>query len=161
MYRNISKMIREFGEEFRIVPKTWILPEDYRRFKKEREDTETTKLWILKPANSSCGRGIKILTKTSHIPKRGNQVVCEYIARPHLLNGFKYDLRLYVFITSYEPLTIYLYQEGLVRFATEPYNTKNTKVKFAHLTNFSVNKKSQTYKEVNISFMLKRIHLGR
>lgn len=66
--------------------------------------------------------------------------------KPHLINGFKYDLRLYVFITSYEPLTIYLYREGLVRFATQPYNTKNTKLKFAHLTNFSVNKKSETYK---------------
>lgn len=111
-------MIKEFGEDFRIVPKTWILPEDYRRFQKERDDTENAKLWILKPANSSCGRGIKILTKSTHIPRKGNQVVCEYIAHPHLLNGFKYDLRLYVFITSYEPLTIYLYQEGLVRFAT-------------------------------------------
>lgn len=66
--------------------------------------------------------------------------------RPHLLNGYKYDLRLYVFITSYEPLTIYLYKEGLVRFATSPYNTKNIKQKFAHLTNFSVNKKASNYK---------------
>jgi tubulin polyglutamylase TTLL4 len=66
--------------------------------------------------------------------------------KPHLINGYKYDLRLYVFITSYEPLTIYLYHEGLVRFATQPYNTKNTKVRFAHLTNFSVNKKATNYK---------------
>ncbi len=31
-------MTREFGEEYRIVPKTWIFPEDIRRFTKERED---------------------------------------------------------------------------------------------------------------------------
>jgi len=66
--------------------------------------------------------------------------------KPHLINGFKYDLRLYVFITSYEPLTVYLYREGLVRFATQPYNTKNTKVRFAHLTNFSVNKKATNFR---------------
>ena len=71
MYRNIYKMIREHGEEYKIVPKTWILPEDYSKFKKEREDTEKAKLWILKPANSSCGRGIKVITKNSKIPKRG------------------------------------------------------------------------------------------
>jgi len=118
MYRHVSKMTREFGDEYRLVPKTWILPEDYRRFQKEREDTEAPKLWILKPANSSCGRGIKILTKGSSIPKKGPHVACEYIMKPHLINGYKYDLRLYVLITSYEPLTIYLYKEGLVRFAT-------------------------------------------
>jgi hypothetical protein len=32
MYRNISKMIREFGDDYRIVPKTYILPDDYRKF---------------------------------------------------------------------------------------------------------------------------------
>jgi hypothetical protein len=32
MYRNVSKMIREFGEEYKIVPDTWIFPEDLRRF---------------------------------------------------------------------------------------------------------------------------------
>jgi hypothetical protein len=32
MYKNISKMIREHGEEYRIVPKTYVLPEDYRKF---------------------------------------------------------------------------------------------------------------------------------
>jgi hypothetical protein len=64
-------MIREFGEECRIVPKTWILPEDTRRLQKEREDEEEKRLWILKPANSSCGRGIRILTKNSSLPKKG------------------------------------------------------------------------------------------
>jgi len=67
--------------------------------------------------------------------------------KPHLLGGYKYDLRLYVLITSFEPLTIYLYQDGLVRFATQPYTTKNRKSRFAHLTNFSVNKKASNYKK--------------
>ena len=104
-------------------------------------------LWILKPAASSCGRGIKILSKYSSIPKRGPYVVNQYIMKPHLLGGFKYDLRLYVLVTSFEPLTIYMYQDGLVRFATQPYTTKNRKSRFAHLTNFSVNKKASNYKK--------------
>jgi len=66
--------------------------------------------------------------------------------RPHLLNEFKYDLRIYVFVTSYDPLTIYVYKDGLVRFATQPYSTKNRKSRFAHLTNFSVNKKALNFK---------------
>jgi tubulin polyglutamylase TTLL4 len=67
---------------------------------------------------------------------------------PHIFNGFKYDLRVYVLVTSFDPLRVYVYNEGLVRFATEPYTNdpKELKKKFVHLTNFSINKKSANFK---------------
>jgi len=66
---------------------------------------------------------------------------------PHIFNGYKYDLRVYVLVTSYDPLRVYIYNEGLVRFATELYTNdpKDLKTKFIHLTNFSVNKKSDKF----------------
>ena len=48
-------------------------------------------------------------------------------------------------VTSYDPLTIFVYPEGLVRFATQPYSTRHKGSRFAHLTNFSVNRKSKNY----------------
>lgn len=116
-----------------------------------------SKLWIYKPAASSQGRGIKIIKScTDELPqcRPGHTcVVSEYIKDPLLFNGFKFDLRIYVAITSINPLRIYIYEEGLTRFATCPYKTdpmdpasKRTK-KFMHLTNFSINKKSRTYAE--------------
>ena len=38
MFRNISAQMREYGEEYNIVPKTWILPYDLRLFQKERDE---------------------------------------------------------------------------------------------------------------------------
>jgi len=76
-----------------------------------------------------------------------NRIISEYIANPHLINGFKYDLRLYVLVSSYDPLRIYLYEEGLTRFATEPYttSTKEVKKRYIHLTNYSVNKYAKKF----------------
>ena len=49
-------------------------------------------------------------------------------------------MRIYVAITSINPLRIYIYEEGLVRFASEKYDTSDLKNVFSHLTNYSINK---------------------
>lgn len=45
-------------------------------------------------------------------------VASEYIDNPLLIDGFKFDLRVYVALVSINPLRIYMYEDGLVRFAT-------------------------------------------
>ena len=71
----------------------------------------------------------------------------KYVSKPHLINGHKYDLRLYVLVTSMDPMRIYLFKDGLVRLATVPYSTSKSSLKqrFVHLTNYSVNKKAEGY----------------
>ena len=70
----------------------------------------------------------------------------EYLCKPLLINGYKSDLRLYVLVTSVKPLTIYLYEEGLVRFATEPYSLVDQDL-LGHLTNYSLNKDSHLFQD--------------
>jgi len=69
------------------------------------------------------------------------------LSDPHLIDGFKYDLRLYVLVISYDPLKIYFYNEGLVRFATIKYSVdkENIDEKMIHLTNYTLNKDGDNF----------------
>ena len=86
--------------------------------------------------------GASLLTDEIHEHKG---VVSQYIDPPFLLDGLKSDVRLYVLVTSFHPLTCYLYDEGLARFATEPYSTSALDERCGHLTNYSLNKHSDKF----------------
>ncbi len=152
MWKNISRLKRQFGSEFNICPKTYVFPHDYRRFIIDAKAKENKKAYyILKPVSASCANGIKILNNQMGLPKnKKGYLVSKYISKPHLIKGYKYDMRIYVLVTSYDPLVIYMYKDGLVRFCTEKYslNGKSLK-KFGHLTNYSVNKKAEKYNKNN------------
>lgn len=83
----------------------------------------------------------------SEVPIDENCVISRYIGNPLLINGLKFDLRVYVLVTCLDPWRIYIYQEGLVRFASEEYrmNEGNKGNKFSHLTNYSINKKNERF----------------
>lgn len=74
-------------------------------------------------------------------------VIQKYLHRPALWNGHKYDFRIYVLVTSViDPMTIFLYKDGLVRLASEKYDaSKNFHDPFTHLTNYSLNKKNKNF----------------
>lgn len=55
---------------------------------------------------------------------------------------------MYVLIKKLEPFEAYYCTEGMVRLCTEPYKkptNNNSKQMYMHITNFSVNKKSENY----------------
>ena len=94
----------------------------------------------------SRGRGIYIIDDIAEVSVDELSIVSRYIANPLLINGHKFDLRIYVCVTSVDPLRIYVFKEGLARFATQQYSSNVAKGnKFIHLTNYSINKKSQNY----------------
>ena len=73
-----------------------------------------------------------------------------YIDDPLLIDQLKFDLRLYVLITGVHPLRIYLYDDGMARFATRPYRSaldeESMNDLFVHLTNYSINKHNADYR---------------
>lgn len=149
MYARMARMQAMYGDKhFNFIPKTFILPKEYSTLM-DHMGKDKDQMWIVKPSASSQGRGIFLTNTIDEINPKLPQVACQYIDNPLLFNGFKFDLRVYVAITSICPLRIYMYREGLARLATVLYNSipedKNT-AKFTHLTNYSINKFNPNFK---------------
>ncbi|NXG71321.1 TTLL4 polyglutamylase, partial [Baryphthengus martii] len=149
LWRNLLKMQARCGKrEFNFFPQSFILPQDIKLLKKAWEEGASRQKWIVKPPASARGIGIQVIHKWSQLPKRRPLLVQRYLHKPYLIGGRKFDLRIYVYVTCYDPLRVYLFKDGLVRFASCKYSSsmKNLNNKFMHLTNYSVNKKNTEYK---------------
>nr|XP_026695171.1 tubulin polyglutamylase TTLL4-like isoform X1 [Ciona intestinalis] len=149
-WRNISRMQTRFGKkEFGFVPQTYIMPWDKKLLKNAWEEGSSKQKFILKPPASARGIGIRVIHKWNQVPLKKAVIVQKYLSRPYLINGSKFDLRLYVYVTSFDPLRIYLFEDGLVRFATCKYSSsmKHLSNRYMHLTNYSINKKSGEFQQ--------------
>eukprot|EP00347_Sterkiella_histriomuscorum_P024455 403331059 len=82
-----------------------------------------------------------------YIEKQNTYVIQKYMKNPALIKGHKFDFRIYVLITSViEPLSIFVFRDGLVRLASEKYDvSKNIQDMYVHLTNYSLNKKNEKF----------------
>ncbi|KAE8286542.1 putative tubulin polyglutamylase TTLL2 [Larimichthys crocea] len=149
--RNLRRMRATFGSSlYDFSPTAFILPNDYTRFLAEynklRQARGPSVYWICKPVDLSRGRGIFIFEDIKDLVYDCSVIVQRYISNPLLISGYKFDLRIYVCVKSFHPLTVYVHQEGLVRFATEKYNLSSLHNTYAHLTNTSINKFGPFYK---------------
>jgi tubulin polyglutamylase TTLL6/13 len=81
----------------------------------------------VKPEDGSQGKGIFLTRNPDSIKPSDQLVVQKYIHKPHLIDGFKYDLRVYVYVVGVNPLRVYIYSNGLARFATVNYEKPHEK----------------------------------
>lgn len=100
---------------------------------------------IVKPEGGAQGKGIYITRRLEDINPSDHSVVQRYMRSPYLIDGYKFDLRIYVLVTSCDPLKVFIYKEGMVRFATEEWDIEtatNYDNLFMHLTNYAINKEN-------------------
>ncbi|XP_035315429.1 probable tubulin polyglutamylase TTLL1 isoform X1 [Cricetulus griseus] len=139
-----------------FVPVTYMLPADYNLFVEEfRKSPSST--WIMKPCGKAQGKGIFLINKLSQIKKWSRDsktssfvsqstkeayVISLYINNPLLIGGRKFDLRLYVLVSTYRPLRCYMYKLGFCRFCTVKYTPSTSELDnmFVHLTNVAIQK---------------------
>jgi len=93
------------------------------------------------------GKGIKIYNSIDKL-KNKTGIIQVYVNNPLLIENLKFDLRIYVLILGYDPLRVFIYDEGLARFATQryqPVGKKNIKDVYMHLTNYAINKNNKNF----------------
>ncbi|RZF49121.1 hypothetical protein LSTR_LSTR008407 [Laodelphax striatellus] len=145
--RNLNRMLKLFPKDYNFFPKTWCLPADLGEVIAYSK-SHPNKTFILKPDVGCQGKGI-YLTKNVKDVKPYERMICQvYIHKPFLIDGFKFDMRIYALVTCVDPLRIFVYNDGLARFATSRYKEPaghNTTNIYMHLTNYSLNKHSRMY----------------
>ena len=114
-------------------------------------DESPGKTWILKPSSGSCGNNICLVNDYSEVMEQMNEdtyVLQTYIGKPLLLDNKKFDLRLYLALYGVDTMQAFLYEDGLGRVCTydyeEPTSSNKTNI-FMHLTNYSLNLKSEEF----------------
>lgn len=158
----------EEAQAYEFWPTTYSLPGEYSLFADtfKRFPNST---WIMKPISSSQGKGIFIFTKISQISRWKSDgrwlpieakkdapappaayVVQRYISNPYLVAGRKFDMRLYVLVTSYQPLQAWIYRGGFCRFSHIRYSNaaEDMEDMERHLTNVAVQRKGDSYDKV-------------
>ncbi|TPX46495.1 hypothetical protein SeMB42_g03667 [Synchytrium endobioticum] len=74
-------------------------------------------------------------------------IVQRYIENPFLIGGKKFDIRAYVLVTSYAPLTVYLHRNGFCRFSNTQFsmNARDISNLYIHATNVAIQKTAPNY----------------
>lgn len=146
LFEELNNMRRKFPQIINFYPPTYLLPQDYPEFQRQHHvicgRTSSAPTWVIKPRSGSCGRGIFLIQSAYEASNIEHAAVAQLMVDPLLLDGFKFDFRFFLLVSSLEPFTAFIYKEGITRVCTEPYTppTKATRDRaFMNLTNTAVN----------------------
>ncbi|KAH9100398.1 hypothetical protein LEN26_015880 [Aphanomyces euteiches] len=114
---------------------------------------DSKNVWIVKPAGMSRGRGIRVFNQLHELlayadvenHKECQWIVQKYIENPLLVCNRKFDIRQWVFVTSWNPLTVWFYLDCYLRFSSEEYQVDDLSDQFVHLTNNSIQKNGENF----------------
>jgi hypothetical protein len=147
LFGELNAIRRVFPTHFDFYPHTYLLPSELLELQREHSficgRTATAPTWVVKPRNGCCGKGIHFLQSIPDIESVNYQSVAQLMVNPLLLDGKKFDFRFFLLISSLDPLSVFIYKEGIARFCTQPYivpTKTNLDRPFSHLTNTAINK---------------------
>ena len=98
----LKLMQKEYPQDFNFFPKTWIFPYESHELMSYVQ-AKKNNTFIVKPMNSSQGKGIFLTRRIKEIPRQGCHVVQRYLNNPYLIDRKKFDFRIYVLVTQVAP----------------------------------------------------------
>lgn len=148
---NKPKSFKKFLDKIGGKPK-----KIYAKYAMPNSHFEGHNLWVLKPSCLNRGRGVHIfkdlnflkqkIQEYSQEPEMGaSLIVQKYIEKPLLINGRKFDIRMWVLITH--NIECYIFKEGYLRTSSMIYKIDNINIdnKYMHLTNNAIQRYSDNY----------------
>ncbi|KAK3093406.1 hypothetical protein FSP39_015196 [Pinctada imbricata] len=106
------------------IPRAFKIPEEKKKFLSYAKNNPE-KLWVQK-RNSH--RGIKIKRVKDLDLQDESSFIQEYVDRPFLIDGRKFDIGVYAILTSIDPLRVYMLEnDALFRFCSHDYHPFNPK----------------------------------
>lgn len=118
--------------------------------------SKSRNIWIVKPAGMSRGRGIRVFNNLDLLLEYAdveNHKECQWVAQKYIENPLlvckrKFDIRQWVLVTGWDPLTVWFYQDCYLRFSSEEYSMDDLSDQYVHLTNNSIQKYSDKFNDV-------------
>jgi hypothetical protein len=132
LVRMIHRIQPYFTELYDFLPESYVLPNQEKLF----AGRSSQERFIVKGDRGALGNGIQFVAPGAQFSSPSLSVAQAYI-NSYLLNGYKFDLRVYVLVLATRPrLSVYVYRDGIVRMCSEPASEKGP---YSELTNTAVN----------------------
>ncbi|MFT5114827.1 MAG: hypothetical protein ACI8P9_004169 [Parasphingorhabdus sp.] len=106
------------SNELRFFAHTWSMPEE-RKALEDYSIRHPEMRFIIKPKIGAWGIDIRVIDQLEDIPPGNSWLVQEYLDKPYLYRGYKFNLRLFALLASIEPFVLYVYRDGYVDLAGE------------------------------------------
>eukprot|EP00347_Sterkiella_histriomuscorum_P023613 403333992 len=116
-------------------------------------------IWIVKPSYNARGLGIYCVNDASEVTQNGqrkvqSKVIQKYIEKPCLLELQnsqdptktelrKFDIRIWVLVTSFDPLQIYVFSDYYLRICGSEFSLDDIQDNYKHLSNYTIQKNNQ------------------
>jgi len=101
-----------------FYPTSFAMPKETARFEREVRKSKTRSLWIYKPKNDYGGAGCYVYDARmpefiekvkKDVARRRNFVLQRYIENPLLIGGYKFHIRVFLYLESMDPPVGYIH----------------------------------------------------
>lgn len=128
------------GDDFAFSPETYSMPYQFDAWRDAARDQSV--VWIRKPKRGAKGHGVRVVTDVDAEVPDDTTIIQRYIQNPLIPDEYphKHIIRVYLALTSLDPLIAYVHPRTFVRFASRAFSMSPEELDdpIRHITNPSV-----------------------